>query len=133
MAAKSIILSVTITRPFEDVYAFLADWNNLSLWASGVGAVEGKISSQEGKIKPLSGGSATLRVCAENEYGVCDHVVCLDNGIEVYVPMRAVRNGDGTDVTITLFQLDGMTDKQFEEDKAHIQKDLATLKRYFET
>ena len=50
----------------------------------------------------------------------------------IYVPLRVVRNGAGTTVSLTLFQLPGMDDAQFEADAEWVQRDLVKLKTVVE-
>jgi hypothetical protein len=77
-------------------------------------------------------GTARVRFAARNAYGVIDHMVTLESGLEVHNAMRVVPNGDGCEVMFTLLRLDGMTDAQFDADEAHVAKDLATLKSLME-
>ena len=50
----------------------------------------------------------------------------------VYVPLRAVANGDGCEVTMTLFRQPGMTDAEFVRDQGLVRKDLEALKAVLE-
>lgn len=112
---ESRTLTVRIERPLADVYAFLADPANFSAWAAGLDL------EQE------------IVFTASNPFGVVDHTVVPAGGQEVYVPMRAIRNGSGTEVMFTLFRQPGMTDDEFARDGGAVQKDLLTLKRVLET
>jgi hypothetical protein len=42
--------------------------------------------------------------------------------------MRVVKNGDGSEVMLTVFQTPGMTDEVFAEDIKMVEKDLNHLK-----
>ena len=44
-----------------------------------------------------------------------------------------VANGDGAEVTLTLFRLPSMDDAAFEADAAAVEKDLGALKTLLET
>jgi hypothetical protein len=77
-------------------------------------------------------GPAEVRFTPRNEFGVLDHFVRTRAGVEVYVPMRVIRNGDGCDVVLTVFRLPGMSDEKFEQDAAWVRRDLATLKAALE-
>jgi len=48
------------------------------------------------------------------------------------VPMRAVPNGEGSEIIFTLFKQPGMTEKQFHKDQGMVEQDLATLKQVLE-
>jgi hypothetical protein len=50
----------------------------------------------------------------------------------VFVPMRVVPNGIGSEVIITLFQVNGVSDAYFERDAETVSNDLNTLKRLLE-
>lgn len=123
-------LSVPIARPAPDVYAFVARPENLTLWASGLGAVGGR--EGEWLRAETQNGPIRLRFAPRNEFGVLDHWVRPEGLPEVYVPMRVVPNGDGAVVVFTLFRQPGMTDEQFAADAAWVEKDLAALKEALE-
>jgi hypothetical protein len=57
-----------------------------------------------------------------------DHWVEVEEGRVVYVPLRIIANGDGSEVMLTLFRQPGMSAEKFAEDEAWIRKDLASLK-----
>lgn len=107
-------LTVRIERPHTDVGAFLADPKNFSTWAAGLDLEQEIVFSEP------------------NPFGVADHTVHLPGGGEVYVPLRAIRNGTGTEVLFTLLRQPEMTDAEFARDAEAVQKDLLTLKRVLE-
>lgn len=131
--AQSTNISVTITRPFEDVYAFLADLKNFPEWASGLGKLRRQVGAHEWIADSLAGPEVRIRLTPKNDFGIADHYVSPEEGDEIYIPLRAIRNGDGTDVLFTLFKLEGMSDKQFAGDQAHVKKDLEALKKLLES
>ncbi|GAB2994479.1 hypothetical protein GCM10017788_65870 [Amycolatopsis acidiphila] len=108
-------LSVRIERPYAEVYKFLTEPGSSAKWASGVDT------------------SGTVTNTEPNEFGVLDHTVHLPDGQDVYVPMRAVRNGTGTEVLFTLFRQPGMDDEKFTADADWVMKDLRTLKGLLES
>jgi hypothetical protein len=112
---ESRTLSVRIERPLAEVYDFLAEPANVAKWAAGL--------TQD----------ADVTFATRNEYGVLDHSVLLPAGQEVYVPMRVIRNGSGTEVLFTLFRLPDMTDEAFGNDEGAVQRDLDTLKALLES
>ena len=61
-----------------------------------------------------------------------DHYVRPARGDEIYVPVRVIANGSGTEVLFTLFRLPGMSDAQFAQDAALVERDLKTLKELME-
>jgi hypothetical protein len=56
----------------------------------------------------------------------------MPSGVEVYIPMRVVANGDGSEVIFTLFRTPGMSDAVLERDIGLVEGDLATLKELLE-
>jgi hypothetical protein len=131
MQTESRHLSVYIDRPVTDVYAFASDPANLPRWASGLGSsvvqVDGDwlVETPEGRVR--------VTFAPDNEYGVLDHDVLTPSGQTVYVPLRAVADGDGCEVVFTLRRSPGMTDAEFERDTALVGADLALLKKVLES
>ena len=68
----------------------------------------------------------------KNDFGVLDHYVTTAQGVEIYVPMRVVPNGSGSEVMFTLFKTPDMSDKQFADDAGMVERDLKTLKSVME-
>ncbi|HXV12694.1 MAG TPA: SRPBCC family protein, partial [Candidatus Krumholzibacteria bacterium] len=58
--------------------------------------------------------------------------VTLASGEKALNPMRVVPNGEGSEVLFTLFQLSEMSDLQFVEDVAMVERDLRSLKEVLE-
>jgi hypothetical protein len=123
-------LSIGVDRPPLQVYAFIAAPENLPLWAAGLG---GAVSRRNGgwEVETVRG-PVGLRFTEANSLGVLDHVVTLAGGVEVYVPLRVVPNGSGSEVLFTLFRSPEMTDAQFAADAAAVERDLRTLKELLE-
>ena len=128
--AESKPISVSIRCPLGRAYDFLAAPENFPRWASGLGSSLRK--SGEAWVAETPEGPATVRFTPRNELGVADHFVRTAAGVEVYVPMRVIRNGDGCDVLVTLFRSPGMSDEKFEQDAAWVRKDLRALKTVLE-
>lgn len=77
-------------------------------------------------------GPVTMRFIERNALGVLDHYVTPAPGVEVYVPMRVLANGTGSEVLLTVFRLPEMSEEQYAEDVALVERDLSTLKRVLE-
>jgi hypothetical protein len=56
----------------------------------------------------------------------------LTSGIEVYVPIRVVKNGDRSEIMLTVFQIPEMTDEVFVEDVKTVHTNLNQLKTFIE-
>ena len=124
-------LSVHIACPPAEVYQFASDPMNLPLWAAGLARSQVR---KEGDwwVMDAPFGKARVRFAERNAFGVMDHDVTLESGITVHNPMRVVPHGKGSEFIFTLIRQPGMTDAQFENDKAAVEKDLATLKNLLE-
>lgn len=123
-------VSVSINRAPKDVYAFIADGNNLTQWATGLGTTFRRDGDQWIAQGPL--GTARVRLAKPNEFGVADHTVTLESGVSVHNPLRVVPNGAGSTVIFTVFRLPGVPEQKFNEDAAWVEKDLMTLKAILE-
>jgi Polyketide cyclase / dehydrase and lipid transport len=128
--SPSRTLSVSIARPVDEVYRFVADPLNLPRWAEGLGGAVRK--SGEGWIVDSANGPLGLRFAACNALGVLDHWVSVAPGVEVYVPMRVIANGAGAEIVFTLFRTPEMSDVAFAADAALVQRDLEHLRRLLE-
>lgn len=73
-----------------------------------------------------------IRFTERNDFGILDHYVTPGAGSEVYVPVRVIANGRGSEILFTLFRLASMSDEQYAADAALVERDLATLKRLLE-
>jgi hypothetical protein len=123
-------LRIGIACPPDKVYAFVSNPENLSRWAKGLGA--SVIRDGDQWLVQTSQGPARLRFAPSNPFGILDHYVSPAPGIEVYVPMRAIAHGTGSEVVFTLFRQPGMSDEKFVEDAALVEQDLAALKAVLE-
>lgn len=130
--ADSINLGVTIARPFGDVYAFLAELENLPQWATGIGRLRRKNGVNAWLAEAPDGSAVTIKMTPKNDFGIVDHHVIPEEGDEIYVPMRVVRNLDGSEVIFTLFRGEDMTDDKFAKDRKTVEKDLKALKKLLE-
>ena len=77
-------------------------------------------------------GPAKVRFTERNAHGVLDHYVLLPDGTEIYVPMRVIANGTGSEVLFTLFRLPGMDDEKLAADAAWVLRDLHALRNLLE-
>jgi hypothetical protein len=123
-------LSVSIEREPEAVYAFTSNPENLPQWASGLGKGV-KRAGEDWEVKTEQG-TVGLRFTPHNGYGVLDHTVVLSDGTEVYVPMRMMPNGKGSEVMLVLFRQPDTDDTEFARDAGLMQNDLRSLKALLE-
>jgi hypothetical protein len=122
--------NVSIDRDPSTVYDFVQNLENLPKWAS---TAFQSIKEQDGEwAVDTPQGSAKVRITKRNDYGVLDHYVILPSGMEVFVPMRVVKNEKGSEVMLTIFQTLDMSEKKFAEDIGMVEYDLNNLKNMLE-
>lgn len=139
MLYPSLVLSVSVDRPFQEVASYLADPRNFPQWASGLASgLEPKSIYAHNHaeaaewIADTPQGRVTIRFSEPNDFGVADHWVHLPDGTTVYVPLRAVPNGSGSAVSLTLYRMPGTDEARFQADADWVRRDLAALKRTLE-
>lgn len=125
------IIHRTIQRDWRAVYAFAAKPENMPLWASGLASG----LTRDGDDWIADGGPigiVRVRFAPQNDFGVIDHTVTLPSGIKVENALRIVPNGDGAEVMFTLLRQAYMDDVAFEQDAAHVARDIDALARLME-
>ena len=129
---EALTLSVSIERNLSEVYAFASAPENFARWASGLGSSLEQ-ASDGAWIAETPAGRATIRFSEPNAFGVLDHTVVPAPGMEIYVPLRVVANGDaGSEILLTLSRQPGMSDEKFAADAAWVLRDLRALKALLE-
>jgi uncharacterized membrane protein len=124
-------ITVSIARPADQVYAFAHKPESFPQWAAGLGARLTRDGDRWIAHRP--DGDVQVRFSPRNGYGVLDHWVTLPDGAEISIPLRVVANGDGAEVTLTLFRTPGMDAARFERDQGMVANDLAKLKALLES
>jgi len=126
--AKNI--SISISRPSNEVYEFISNPMNLPKWATGL---SGSIKIVNGEwIADSPMGKVKIKFAESNKFGVVDHDVTLESGITFHNPMRVLPNKNGSEVVFTLFRQADMTEEKFTTDADWIKKDLEELKSALE-
>jgi hypothetical protein len=90
-------LSVSIDRPWQEVYAYAADPRNMHHWAAGLGT-DFAPDGDGWAFHDPGGNRIRLTFTPSNIYGVLDHDVFTPAGV-VHSAMRVLPNGDGAEVT----------------------------------
>ena len=128
---KSTSLTVSINRDPRRVYEFISNLENLPKWASRAFQ---SIKQVKGEwIVETPQGAAKVVLAQRNEFGILDHYVSLPSlGVEVYVPMRVVKNGNGSEVIFTLFHASNMSEEKSAQDMKMVEQDLKNLKNIVE-
>ena len=130
MTYPSTTISVPIDRTPEAVYAYVADLQNLPRWATTF--CRSIRHEGEGWVMETSLGTMTIRLAPQNDLGVLDHYLTPPGGETIYVPMRVVTNGSGSELSFTLFRLPGVSDENYAADANLVRQDLDTLKELLE-
>jgi hypothetical protein len=123
-------LSVSINRRPREVYDFVSVPENFPKWATGLGRSIKKVNDEW--IAETPQGPMKIRFTERNDFGVLDHYVIPETGMEIYIPMRIVANGTGSELIFTLFCLPGMSDEKYAEDAEWVMQDLNALKKLLE-
>lgn len=123
---ESRTLRIAIDRDWREVYEAIWRPERFPDWASGLSH---STLTREGDHWKAAGpeGAVWITFTGHNAFGVMDHTVRLEDGTQVYVPLRVIRNGDGAEVQFTLFRLPGMDDAKFAADAAWVMRDLQAL------
>lgn len=124
-------ITTLIERNWREVYDYVRRPENLPAWASGVAQDDARLVDGE-LVFPAPMGDARIRFALENDFGVLDHFVLLDDGTEFYNPMRVIAHEAGAEVIFTIRQGE-MNDAQFEADCTTVAADLAELKQILES
>ncbi len=130
MIFASRTLSVSIDCHPSKVYGFVSSPENLPKWATAF--CKSVRKSNADWIVDTPQGPMKVRFVEKNGFGVLDHYVNPAPGVEVYVPMRVLPNGSGSEVIFTLFRLPDMSDEKYAEDVGLVEQDLRTLKKMLE-
>ncbi len=120
-------LSISIDVPFDRAYGYAQKPEHFTAWAAGLAASLHR--SGDGWVADTPEGPAKVEFSAPNAYGVLDHRVCLHGKPPIDIPLRMVRNGDGTELLFTLLRQPDMDDAMFERDAELVRRDLQSLKR----
>ena len=123
-------LSVSINRNAKDVYDFVRIPENFPRRASGLGKSLNKVKGEW--IAETPEGPVKVRFTERNEFGILDHWVSPKPGLQIYIPMRVIANGSGSELIFTLFRLPDMSDEKFTADAEWVMRDLTTLKSLLE-
>lgn len=124
-------ISIRIHKPAEAVYAFTRDPESFPKWAAGLAS--GLTPDGDQWVAHGPDGDVHVRFSPPNAYGVLDHWVTLPDGTQLYMPLRVIANGAGSEVVLTLYRPPALhDDAAFARDAAAVARDLAKLKALVE-
>jgi hypothetical protein len=129
---ESKVVVVSIARPFDEVYDFLAQPKNLAHWGTNFGSEIQHIEAND-YLVDIPSGEVVIRFTPPNTLGVIDFTL-FARGAQPgpATPARVYPNGEGTDIAITLFRAPGITDDKFKSDEEWMRSDLSRLKAVLE-
>lgn len=127
---KSRTINISINRDSKIVYEFVLNLANLPKWAKTFCRSIQKVNDEW--IIETPQGPVKIRITGRNDFGILDHYVSPAQSAEVFVPMRVVSNGSGSEVIFTVFQQSGMSDENYAKDILLVEQDLRTLKSILE-
>lgn len=121
------IVSETVDAPADQVYEFARQRENLHRWASGLASAD---IEQEGDhwVAESPMGRIQIRMAPRNEFGVLDHDVTTADGMTTHNAFRVTPVDKGCALTFVVLRAAGASDEAFEQDAAHVLKDLRALK-----
>jgi hypothetical protein len=127
---ESRTLTVSIAREVDAVYQFISDPANLPQWATAF--CQSIRQAGPDWVMQTCAGRMKVRFVPPNAFRVADHFVSPAPGVEVYVPLRVLPNGSGSEVIFTLFRSPDMTPEKFRADIGLVEQNLKTLKAVLE-
>jgi len=131
--AEARTVSVSIERPWREVYDFASIPLNFQRWASGLGGSLKKMPDSDLWSAQGPDGPVHIRFSERNDFGVLDHWVMPAGGAgAIYIPLRVIPNGTGAEVMLTLLRAEGRTDEDTAADEDWVRRDLAALKALLE-
>jgi len=131
MTAEVRVIHLTIGVPLAEAYAFAQRPANFALWAAGLATTLRETA--QGWVADTPEGEAEVQFSAPNPHGVLDHWVRIAGKPEIYIPLRMIANGEGTEIELILLRQPGMSDADFDRDTAMVEADLNRLKQVLES
>lgn len=123
-------VSISIARSADDVYAYLAEPARIPEWSEFITKI--RRDGDQWIATTATGEQSTMIFVPKNHHRVLDHDVIVSPTLTVHVPIRVLRNGEGSEVIFTIFRLAGMDDAAFAKDIAMVETDLRGMKRVLE-
>lgn len=124
-------VSISIARPADDVYAYLAKPAHIPEWSEFITKI--RRDGEQWIATTKTGEQSTMIFTYDNRLRVLDHDVIVSPTLTVHVPLRVLPNGTGSEVIFTVFRLADMDDVAFAKDIAMVETDLRGMKRVLET
>jgi hypothetical protein len=122
--------TAVLNAPKEEVFAFLAEIDNLPRWATEFAR---ELRYEDGKAKVVNGlGEFYFRIAADADTGVIDMYAGPTEDALALFPSRVVELPGGTSAfTFTMFQAPGMPDELFESQYRSLLRELENVRHEF--
>ena len=127
---RSETVTAVLPAPKARVFAFLAEIENLPLWATEFAR---ELKVVDGRHKVVNGlGEFFFTIEADEETGVIDMRAGPTESEMALFPTRVVELPDGGSAfTFTMFQAPGSSDDLFASQHASLQRELENVERKF--
>lgn len=123
--------SITIQRSPDQVFAFVSNPANLPLWSKSfclsVYQENGQwmLETPEGPVK--------IRIAVHRQLRIADQFLSPAPGVEIMIPMRVVPNGNASELIMTLFQPEHLSEEDYANEVALIEQEMNLLKQLLES
>jgi hypothetical protein len=123
-------VTTVLDAPCGDVFAYLADIENLPEWATEFAR---ELRLADGRAKVVNGlGEFCFRIDADPATGVIDMLAGPTEERLALFPTRVVPLPDGRSAyTFTMFQAEGMPDELFDSQYRSLLRELGNVERMF--
>jgi len=129
---NSVVVTVSIARPYAEVYDFCADPLNFARWNLLPDALLEPMGGNE-YLVDLPQGRRVMRFMSRNDLGVLDYQVYAPGESSGPTrPLRLISNEMGADLQMTWFQQPEVSDDQFRSEVEWLRSDLLRLKTFLE-
>ena len=125
---RSRTVTIVLPIPKGEVFAYLADIENLPRWATEFAR---ELKVENGRYKVVNGlGEFFFRIDADEASGVIDMRAGASEDELAIFPTRVIELPGGQSAfTFTMFQAPEMTDELFESQYASLQREFANIER----
>ena len=126
------VVSRTVAAPAHEVYEFARQRENLHLWASGLASADIEEEGDHWVVADSPMGRIQIKMAPKNDFGVLDHDVTTPDGTTTRNAFRVTPVDEGCALTFVVLRAAGASAEAFEQDAAHVLKDLQALKALVE-
>lgn len=126
---RSATFTASLASPFDEVWSFLANPENLHLWTVGF-TQSAPTAAGDGYKVETARGPLDLFVRCSREYGVIDFHFGRDGHLATS-PTRLLENGDGCVFIFTLFEPENPAAGQFETLVENVRAEMDLLRERF--